>query len=278
MNKLPKEKQVGIIRCLIEGCSIRATARLNDVAINSVVKLLLDAGRACGDYHNEHVRGLHSKRVQVDEIWAFCRMKAKQAAKNGLEGVWGVGDIWTWTAIDADSKLMVSYSLGRRDYEAAVAFIDDLAERLTGRIQLTSDALKVYVTAVDEVFGRDIDYAVLQKVYASSQTGDTRYSPAKVVGVVEQRVTGKPDPKHISTSYVERSNLTWRMTNRRYTRLTNAFSKKVENHERSVSLTFMHYNFCRIHQTLRVTPAMEAGLTDHVWSIEELLDRIGISK
>jgi IS1 family transposase len=278
MNKLPKEKQAGIIRCLIEGCSIRATARLNDVAINSVVKLLLDAGRACGDYHNEHVRGLHSKRVQVDEIWAFCRMKAKQAAKNGLEGVWGVGDIWTWTAIDADSKLMVSYSLGRRDYEAAVAFIDDLAERLTGRIQLTSDALKVYVTAVDEVFGRDIDYAVLQKVYASSQTGDTRYSPAKVVGVVEQRVTGKPDPKHISTSYVERSNLTWRMTNRRYTRLTNAFSKKVENHERSVSLTFMHYNFCRIHQTLRVTPAMEAGLTDHVWSIEELLDRIGISK
>ena len=267
MNKLSTKKRAKIIRMLVEGSSLRSISRIEDVSINTVSKLLIEAGEACVDYHNNHVRGVKSKRVQVDEIWQFCYAKEKNVpdAKAAPEGA---GDTWTWTAIDADSKLIVSWLLGERDRISAYHFIADLAERLTDRIQLTSDGLKLYNWAVKGVFGADVDYAQLIKIFGSPVEGEKRYSPATCQGTVCTPRQGNPDPDHISTSYVERHNLTMRMSMRRFTRLTNAFSKKLRNHALALALYFVHYNFCRIHKTLRMTPAMAAGLTTQLHDAE----------
>ena len=268
MNRLPIEERARIIGMLIEGMSLRATSRLADVSINTVTKLLVDVGSAAADYQDRTLRNLRCRRIQCDEIWAFCYAKEKNVPAD-KKGKFGYGDVWTWTAIDADTKLVPSFMVGNRDARSARLFIDDLASRLASRVQLTTDGLKVYLTAVENAFGADVDYAMLNKLYASTQE-ETRYSPAECIGCERKRIAGKPDPAHISTSFVERQNLTMRMGMRRFTRLTNAFSKKVENHAYQVALHFMHYNFCRVHKTLRVTPAMEAGISDHIWSLEEL--------
>lgn len=271
MNKLPLAKRAQIIGMLVEGMSLRATSRLADVSINTVTKLLVDVGTACAEYQDRHLRNLPCKRVQCDEIWAFCYAKERNASEE-MKEAGTAGDIWTWTAICADTKLIPCWMVGSRDAEAANAFMDDLADRLTHRVQLTTDGHKVYLTAVREAFVNQIDYAMLVKQYGSVPGIDTarRYSPAECTGAIKQPISGKPDMAHVSTSYVERANLTMRMGMRRFTRLTNAFSKKVENHAHAVALHFMYYNFGRVHKSLRVTPAMEAKISDHVWSLEEI--------
>src|SRR5437762_10603068 len=273
MNRLPLERRTQIIGLLTEGNSLRAASRLADVSINTVTKLLLDVGAACEEYQDKTVRGLKAKRIQCDEIWAFVYAKAKSVPES-MKGTFGVGDVWTWVAIDADTKLVPSWAVGRRDGFTASAFIRDLADRLATRVQLTTDGHKVYLEAVEGAFGNAIDYAMLVKTYEGDSGKHTpaerRYSPAVCTGEYKQRITGDPDPDYISTSFVERQNLTMRMSMRRFTRLTNAFSKKVDNHKAAVALHFMHYNFARIHKTLRVTPAMEAGVADHVWSLDEI--------
>lgn len=268
MNRLDATVQARVISCLIEGCSIRATVRMTGVAKNTVVKLLADIGCACAGYHNRTVRNLKVRRLQADEIWCFVGAKAKNVrAEKKLEG-WG--DIWTWVGIDADTKLVVSYLVGGRDGGWAKEFMEDCASRIRNRVQITTDGHRAYLDAVENAFGADIDYAQLQKIYGAPSENDTRYSPATCIGCDMKVVSGDPDPKHVSTSFVERQNLTMRMQMRRFTRLTNGFSKKADNHRHSVALHYMYYNYCRVHQTLRVTPAMESGLSDHVWSIEEL--------
>lgn len=270
MNKLPAERRVQILGMMVEGMSIRAIARLTGASKNTIVKFLRDAGTACLEYQDRVLRDLPCKRVQVDEIWSFVYAKEKnvEGAKAAPEQA---GDIWTWTAICADTKLAVSWLLGSRDTEAAKVFIADLASRLRDRVQLTSDGHKPYLEAVEEAFGADIDYAMLVKLYGDTPESEKRYSPAECVGCRTQVVTGKPDPDHISTSYAERQNLTMRMHMSRFTRLTNAFSKDAENHAHSVALNFMYYNFVRIHQTLRMTPAMAAGVTDKLWELSDIV-------
>jgi IS1 family transposase len=221
-------------------------------------------------YHDEHVRGLKCKHIQCDEIWSFVGAKMKNTSEEKLAQGWG--DAWTWTALDADSKLMVSYSVGQRGAYWAKKFMEDVASRLTTRVQITTDGHRAYVEAIEGVFGMDVDYAMLIKLYGNPANPDRRYSPGEVIGTETVQVTGSPDPKHISTSFVERQNLTMRMSMRRFTRLTNAFSKKLENHEAAIALHYMHYNYCQVHQTFRVTPAMEAGIAKHVWSVEELVE------
>jgi IS1 family transposase len=244
-----------------------------DVAFNTVLKLLPEIGRACADYQDKALRNLKCKRIQCDEVWSFCYAKAKNVTAE-KQGQFGYGDIWTWVALDADTKLVPSFMVGNRDLQSAKLFIDDLASRLANRVQLTTDGHRPYLEAVEGAFGANVDYAILIKLYASSQE-ETRYSPAECIGCETKRIQGDPDPDHISTSYVERQNLTMRMHMRRFTRLTNAFSKKVENHAYHVALHYMHYNFAKIHKTLRVTPAMEAGVSDHVWEIEEIAALLG---
>src|SRR4051794_3403026 len=272
MNKLPSAKRAEIVGMMVEGMSIRAITRLTGVSKNTVVKLLEDAGEAFAAYMDRAFRNLTCKRVQVDEIWSFVYAKAKNVptAKSPPPEA---GDIWTWTAIDADTKLIPSFHVGHRDAEAAHQFISDLASRLAGRIHLTSDGHKPYLEAVEDAFGADIDYAMLIKIYGGDGDGTSagRYSPAECTGAKPHRVEGRPDPEHISTSYAERSNLTIRMGSRRFTRLTNAFSKKVQNHEHAVAIHLMHYNFVRIHQTLRCPPAMAAGVTGKLWEIADLV-------
>ncbi len=268
MNRLTRKQQAQVIGALVEGNSVRAVERMTGVAKHSILKLLKDVGIACADYQDRVLRGLKCKRIQVDEIWQFCYAKEKNVPKK-LKGKFGYGDTWTWTAIDSDTKLVPAFLTGNRDARSAKMFIDDLAERLAHRVQLTTDGLRVYLDAVEGAFGADIDYAQLVKIYGASQE-EVRYSPAECLGCETKIVQGNPDPDHISTSFVERQNLTMRMGMRRFTRLTNGFSKKVENHAYAVALHYMHYNFARIHQTLRCTPAMEAGLSDHVWSFEEI--------
>jgi IS1 family transposase len=268
MNQLSTVKRTQIIAALIEGNSINATCRMLGVGKNTVLRLLEDAGCACAAYHDANVRNLRSRRVQCDEIWQYIGAKAKNVRPE-KEAI-GWGDVWTWTAIDADSKLIISYTLGGRGAATAHAFMQDVASRIATRIQLTTDGHRVYAEAVENAFGSEIDYAMLVKLYGSSNDGEARYSPATCIGCRTGVLAGNPDPKYISTSYVERQNLSMRMGMRRYTRLTNGFSKKFENHAHQVALYFMHYNYCRVHKTLRVTPAMEAGLTDHVWTLEEL--------
>lgn len=270
MNKLSTADRVRVIAALVEGCSIRATVRMTGVAKNTIAKLLVELGAACKAYHDKHVRGLKSKRIQCDEIWAFVAMKQKNVPQ-ARKGEFGVGDVWTWTALDSDSKLMVAYMVGSRDAGYATEFMHDVADRIDNRIQLTTDGHKAYLEAVEDAFGGDIDYAKLVKIYGAERPGEARYSPAVCMGAEKHQVSGDPDWRHVSTSHVERQNLTMRMGMRRFTRLTNAFSKKIENLEAAVALHYMHYNFCRIHQTLRVTPAMEAGIADHVWELEELV-------
>lgn len=273
MNKLPTSKRVQILAMLCEGSSMRSISRVCDVSINTVSKLLEDAGKVCMTFHDENVKLVPSKRVQVDEIWSFCAAKQKNVP-NMKKPVYGAGDVWTWTALDADSKLIVQWHVGDRSGDTAKAFIDDLASRLAYRVQLTSDGHKAYLQAVEDAFGADIDYAMLQKIYGNSVEGQKRYSPAECIGIQKEVIEGKPDPKHISTSYVERSNLTLRMHNRRFTRLTNAFSKKFMSHVHMVALYAVWYNWIRIHKSLRTTPAMAAQLTDKLMSFEDLLDLI----
>jgi IS1 family transposase len=268
MNRLSIEKRAAILGMLVEGNSLRATSRLADVSINTVTKLLVDLGAACAEYHDIHVRNVRAQRIQCDEIWCFVGAKAKNVTPEKQAQGWG--DTWTWTALDAESKLCVSYRVGGRDAGMAFEFMHDLAGRLAHRVQLTTDGHRVYLNAVESAFGSDIDYAMLVKIYGHDATDDSRYSPPQCVDCKPIAITGRPDPKHISTSFVERQNLTMRMGMRRFTRLTDGFSKKVENHAAMVAIHFMHYNFARIHKTLRVTPAMAAGLADHVWSLEEI--------
>ena len=275
MNRLSPAKRTQIIAALVEGNSIRATCRMTGAAKGTVIKLLRDIGQACIEYQDKNVRGLTSRRVQCDEIWAFCHAKAKNVPAE-KKGQFGYGDVWTWTAIDADSKLCISWCIGGRDSYTGMAFMQDVARRLAQRVQLTTDGHGVYLDAVERAFGQNIDYAMLVKIYgAGADDDDRQYSPAACYGAEPRPVTGKPDPKHISTSYVERQNLTMRMSMRRFTRLTNAFSKKVENLGHAVALHFVYYNFCRKHMTLGMTPAMAAGLSDHEWSIEELVGLLG---
>src|SRR5271157_152240 len=269
MNRLSTAKRTQIIGALVEGNSINATCRMLGVGKHTVLRLLEDAGCACAAYHNAMVRDLRVRRVQCDEIWAFVYGKDKNLTTEQVQA--GAGSVWTWTAIDADSKLIITYMLGDRGAGTAMAFMQDMASRISSRIQLTTDGHRVYAEAVENAFGSEIDYAMLVKLYgASSDNPESRYSPATCIGCRTGVLAGDPDPKYISTSYVERQNLSMRMGMRRFTRLTNGFSKKFENHAHQVALYFFHYNFCRVHKTLRVTPAMEAGLTDHVWSLEEL--------
>ena len=271
MNKLPISKRAQIISLLVEGNSLRATSRLADCSINTVTKLLVDVGAACATFQNGDLRNLASKRIQCDEIWAFVYAKEKNAPE-ALRKTNQAGDVWTWTALDADSKLMVSWMVGERDGKTASLFMQDVAERLANRVQLTTDGHKSYLMAVDSAFNEQIDYAMLVKLYGSPRGSEheRRYSSGECCGTIKGTVCGEPDQKHVSTSYVERSNLTMRMSMRRFTRLTNGFSKKVENHAHAVALHFMYYNFGRIHKTLRLTPAMQAGISDHVWSLEDI--------
>jgi IS1 family transposase len=274
MNRLPISKRAQILNCLVEGNRLRAAGRIADVSINTVYKLLVDAGEACAAYHDAHVRNVAARRVQCDEIWSFVYAKQKNVATAKRKDL-AYGDTWTWVAIDADTKLVLSYLVGDRDAEYALALMDDLRTRVTTRLQLTTDGHRPYLSAVEEAFGADIDYAQLVKLYGvppAEAEAASRYSPAECIGTRKTPVTGNPDPRHVSTSYVERQNLTMRMAMRRFTRLTNAFSKKVENHALAVSLHYMHYNFVRIHRTLRITPAMAAGISDRLWSIEDIAE------
>ena len=270
MNRLSLQDRARIIGCLVEGMSMRATTRLIGCSINTVTKLLVDLGAACELYQHETLRNLNCKRVQVDEILAFCYSKQKNTpvSERGL----GKGDIWTWVAIDADTKLVPSWLVGGRDADYAEAFIGDLAGRLSNRVQLTSDGHKAYLNAVESAFGADVDYSMLMKLYGASEGNhqELRNSAGQCCGTITGTVCGDPKPEHVSASFVERQNLSLRMGNRRFTRLTNGFSKKAENHAHALAIYYMHYNFGRIHKSLRVTPAMEAVVSDHVWSLEEI--------
>lgn len=272
MNRLTPAKRAQVIGCLVEGMSIRSTCRITGVAKGTATKLLVDLGDACSAYMNETLVDLPCERIQADEIWAFV---GKKAARQTPEerAAFGTGDVWTWVAIDADTKLVPSYYVGQRTTEDAYAFLSDLAGRVTKRIQLTTDSWKAYLVAVEEAFGRDVDYAQLHKIYGRVRDLDAerRYSPPVCLGIDVRVKSGDPDPDHISTSYVERQNLTMRMGMRRFTRLTNAFSKKVENLAAAISIHFLHYNFARVHKTLGVTPAMAAGVSDHVWTLSEII-------
>lgn len=269
MNRLPIEKRAAILGMLVEGNSLRATSRLANVSINTVTKLLVDLGEASVEYHHKNIRNVRVRRLQCDEIWSFVGAKAKNVRPERRGAGWG--DIWTWVAIDADSKLCVSYLVGGRDGWWAREFMNDCAKRIVGRVQITTDGHRVYLDAVEDAFGMDVDYAQLQKIYGAVEENDTRYSPAVCIACDMKVVSGRPDPQHVSTSFVERQNLTMRMGMRRFTRLTNGFSKKAENHAAMVAIHFMYYNFARIHKTLRVSPAMAAGLADHIWNLEELV-------
>ncbi len=270
MNKLPLAKRVQILSMLVEGSSMRSISRVADVSINTVSGLLVDAGKACAAHHDATVKGVKAKRIQADEIWSFCYAKQKNVvtAKAAPEDA---GDVWTWTALDADTKLIVSYLVGGRDAGYAHEFMQDVAARLANRVQLTTDGHKAYLSAVEGAFGADVDYAMLVKLYGDTPGPAGRYSPAVCTGAIKTRIEGRPAEKHVSTSYVERQNLTMRMSMRRFTRLTNAFSKKAENHTHALALYFTFYNFIRMHKTLKCTPAMAAGIAKTLWNMEDVV-------
>jgi IS1 family transposase len=274
MNQLSTEDRIKVVAALVEGNSLRAITRMTGVHRTTVMKLLADLGRACSIYQDRVFRGLTCKRIQCDEIWSFVGAKEKNTSDEKKAQGWG--DVWTWTAIDAETKLVPCWYVGTRDAQAAYHFMHDLADRLAHRVQLTADGHKPYLAAVADAFGTDIDFAQLIKVYGEGPKTEARYSPAQCMGAKKAAVTGNPERRHISTSFVERQNLTMRMSMRRFTRLTNAFSKKVENHEHAIALHFMNYNFCRIHQALRCTPAMAAGVASHVWSLEEMINLVAL--
>ena len=273
MNKLALADRVSILQALTEGCSLRSTARMNGVSFNTVVKLLIDAGTACAKYQHDVMRNLRCRKLQLDEVWSFVGAKEKNVAtmKNPTQGA---GSVWTWVAIDAETKLVPSWLVGLRDGGYAKTFVCDLAERLANRVQITTDGLKAYVEAMEAGFAGEVDYAQLHKVYGAATVDESRYSPAECIGFDKQTVSGAPNHACVSTSYIERQNLTVRMRNRRFTRLTNGFSKKLENLEHSVALHFFVYNFITRHTTIRMSPALKAGVTDHMWSYEELVDLI----
>jgi len=271
MNKLTNKKRAQILRALVEGNSIRGTVRITGAAKNTVSKLLADVGAACLDYQDKALTNLPCKRVQADEIWSFCYSKDKNVPAD-KKGQFGYGDVWTWTSICADTKLVPCWIIGNRDLDTAIEFMQNLGGRLSNRVQLTTDGHKPYLKAVKGAFGTEIGYATLVKIYGPAPEGQKRYSPSKIVGASCGAVFGSPDKSHISTSYVERQNLTMRMSMRRFTRLTNAFSKKVENLSHAVSLHFMYYNFCRVHKSIKTTPAKKAGVTDHIWALEEVAE------
>jgi IS1 family transposase len=270
-NVLSSPDRAAVVAALVEGCSIRSTSRMTGVARNTVTKLLLDLADACARYSDAHLRELPCRRLQVDEAWAFCYAKQKNVPEH-LRGTFGYGDVWTFCGIDAETKLIPSWLVGPRDGGSATELMQDLAGRLGRRVQLTTDGHTMYLEAVEDAFGADVDYAMLQKIYGASPEGETRYSPAECIGCKRQAIQGEPDPKHISTSYIERQNLTLRMSMRRFTRLTNGFSKKLENHVAAVALHFFHYNFCRPHMTIKGrTPAQAAGVTSRRWAIEDMV-------
>jgi IS1 family transposase len=273
MNILPKEKKLAVLSALVEGNSIRSTERMTGVHRDTIMRLLVEVGERCQTILNERMRDFHSRLIQADEIWTYCRCKQQRLADEEQDNP-ELGDQYVFVALDAESKLIPLFVVGKRDTTTAHRFIDGLRQRLNGngRVQLTTDGFRAYLTAVEEFFGNDVDYAQLVKVYGSEPAGDGRYAPPKVTEVVSTPITGNPDPRHISTSYVERQNLTIRMMCRRFTRLTNAFSKKLANLKAALALHFAYYNFCRIHATLRITPAMAAGVTDRVWDLEELVE------
>jgi IS1 family transposase len=274
MNKLPLEKRTQILNLLVEGSSLRSISRVCDVSINTVTKLLIDAGTVCATFHDEKVRDVKAMRVQCDEIWSFCYSKQKNVAAAKRKDL-AYGDVWTWTGLDADSELIVSWMVGGRDGDYAMGLMDDLRSRLANRVQLTTDGHRAYLDAVEGAFGGDVDYAMLVKLYgAASESAKGRYSPAECIGARKERIEGNPDPAHMSTSYTERHNLTMRMQMRRFTRLTNAFSKKIENHCHSLALYFVWYNWVRIHKTLKVTPAIAAGLTAKLMDMSEIATMI----
>jgi IS1 family transposase len=273
MNKLATKDRVAILRALTEGCSLRSTSRMVDVSINTVTKLLVDAGRACAEFQHNAMRNLPCKRLQLDEIWAFVNVKEKNIPDERKNET-GIGSVWTWVAIDAETKLIPSWLVGLRDGEHARAFVCDLAERLSGRVHITTDGLKAYVEAMEMGFGGEVDYAILHKIYGSERTDEARYSPAECIGCQKMVGGGSPNLEMASTSYIERSNLTMRMRMRRFTRLTNAFSKKLENHEYAIALNFFAYNFIFKHATLRMPPALKTGVADHWWTYEELVEMI----
>ncbi|MCY4260994.1 MAG: IS1 family transposase [Rhodobacteraceae bacterium] len=270
MNTLPPHRKVLILKCLVEGMSIRSTARIADVSRNTVTKLLVDAGKACAVYQDKALRDLNCNYIQVDEAWCFVYAKEKNV-KRAKSAPAEAGDVWTWVAIDADTKLVPSWRVGDRSGSTAIDLMDDLRSRLANRVQLTTDGHRAYLEAVEGAFGGDVDYAQLVKLYGNAPEGQRRYSPAECTGIRKRKVEGNPDPEHVSTSFVERQNLTMRMSMRRFTRLTNAFSKKIENHAHAVALHYMYYNFCRIHQSLQITPAMAAGVTDRLYEIADIV-------
>lgn len=269
-NVLSTEKRAAVVRCLVEGNSIRATVRMTGVAKNTVTKLLVDLGAACAKFQDRELRDLPCKRIQCDEIWSFVYAKKKNVPQE-KRGEFGFGDVYTWVALDADTKLVVSYLVGERNKEDARLFMHDLAPRFAERVQVSTDGFQAYLKAVPEAFDKQVDFAVVLKLFGHDSIDQDYYAQPKCIGEVIRRRTGDPDPKHISTSYVERQNLTMRMGMRRMTRLTNAFSKKVENLTAAVSLHFAYYNFCRIHASLKTTPAVATGITDHVWTVEEIV-------
>ena len=271
MNQLSTAKRVQVIAALVEGSSIRSTEHMTGVAKNTILHLLADIGTACAHFQDICLTGLPCKHIQADEIWSFCHAKEKNL-RDELKGTFGYGDVWTWTAICANCKLVPSWLVGLRDADYGSVFMHDLPRRLKHRVQLTTDGHRAYLEAVESAFGAEIDYAMLVKIYGQPRDGSPRYSPLECIGTQTHNIQGTPDPAHISTSYAERQNLTMRMAMRRFTRLTNAFRKKVENLQHATSLYFMYYNFARIHSTLRVTPAMEAGISRHIWTIREIVD------
>lgn len=274
MNKLSTEERMRVVAALVEGNSLRSVTRMTGVHRTTIMKLLADLGAACSAYQDKVFRNLPCKRIQCDEIWSFVYAKEKNCTPDMKAD--GAGDCWTWVALDADTKLVPCWFLGSRDAGCAYHFIHDLKDRLANRVQLTTDGHKAYLSAVEDAFGGDVDYSMLIKIYGKAPEGpEVRYSPAQCMGAKKAHIVGKPDFAHVSTSYVERQNLTMRMSMRRFTRLTNGFSKKIENHEHNLALHYMHYNFCRIHQTLRITPAMAAGVSDHVWSLDEVIALLG---
>jgi IS1 family transposase len=271
MNRPSSEQSAKVISCLIEGCSIRSSVRMTGVAKKTVIRLVVEVGAFCADHQDRAFRNLNCQRIQVDECWSYCYCKQKNVTPEIADKNPGAGDAWLWAAIDADTKLVPCWLIAGRDANSARDFIEDLAGRLSSRIQLTSDGLKLYVEAVDRAFGPDIDFAQLIKVYGIPNDGEKRHSPAVCLGCESHAVTGRPDPAHINTSYVERHNLSVRMTVRRFARLTNAFSKKIENHAAAVAPGYFAYNFIKIHRTLRITPAMAAGVTNRLWDVADLV-------
>ena len=272
MNQMNTERRAAVVRCLVEGNSIRSTVRMTGAAKNTVTKLLVDLGTACEAYQYESLRGITANNIQCDEIWSFVGCKEKNKADDAED--FGTGDVWTWTALDTDTKLMITWFIGDRSMDAGMAFMRDLASRVVNRPQVSTDGHKVYFRAVPEAFDGKVDYGMLVKHYGLDRESERRYSPTVCTGATKERIMGAPDPEKICTSHVERANLTMRMSMRRFTRLTNAFSKKVENHAAAIALHMMYYNYGRKHQTLKTSPAVAAGLTDHVWSIEEIIETV----